>query len=138
MRRRLPRGGSSVTLSERYDETPPVMLNPELLEWALENLIANAVSALEQKPGRIDVVVARPESGGVEITVTDSGRGMTPGEQRLAFEPGYTTKRRGWGLGLALARRVVEEYHRGRIVVKRSVPGEGTTMSIRMPEARGA
>ena len=63
----------------------------------------------------------------------DNGRGMTPGEQRRAFEPGYTTKRRGWGLGLALARRVVEDSHGGRIWVRASTPGQGTTMAIRLP-----
>ena len=60
-------------------------------------------------------------------------RGMTPAEQKHAFEPGYTTKRRGWGLGLALTRRVVEEYHGGRLFVRRSAPGEGTTMVVSFP-----
>ena len=63
----------------------------------------------------------------------DNGRGMSPAEQRRAFEPGYSTKRRGWGLGLALARRVVQEYHGGRLLIRRSVPGEGTTMVMSFP-----
>ena len=75
----------------------------------------------------------RAQTEEVEIVVTDNGRGMSREEQRRAFEPGYTTKRRGWGLGLALARRVVEEYHAGRIEVRHSAPGEGTTMVIRFP-----
>jgi hypothetical protein len=137
MRRRLPRGTLGITVTERYEEVPPVMLNPELVEWALENLISNAVTALEHKAGSIEVAVMRAE-GMVEIAVTDSGRGMTPTEQRKAFVPGYTTRRRGWGLGLALARRVVEEYHRGKIFVRRSSPGEGTTMVMRLPEAKDA
>jgi len=65
--------------------------------------------------------------------VKDNGRGMTPAEQRQAFEPGYTTKQRGWGLGLALARRVVQEYHGGRLFVRESAPGRGTTMVISFP-----
>jgi signal transduction histidine kinase len=69
--------------------------------------------------------------GGAEITVKDNGRGMSAAEQRRAFEPGYTTKPRGWGLGLALARRVVEEYHGGKLSVRKSVPGEGTTIGHR-------
>ena len=73
------------------------------------------------------------ETGRIEVTVRDNGRGMTTQEQRRAFEPGYTTKRRGWGLGLALARRVVQDYHGGRIFIRQSAPGEGTTvvMSLR-------
>lgn len=136
MRRRLPSGGDGVELRERYVPTARVRLNAELLEWALENLIVNALSALDKHPGRIEVGVA-PDLGGrgVEITVTDNGRGMSPREQRRVFEPGYSTKRRGWGLGLPLARRVIQEYHGGRVWIRASVPGQGTTMAIRLPAA---
>ena len=78
-------------------------------------------------------VVPSRDGGAVEIVVRDNGRGMSPAGQRRAFEPGFSTKRRGWGLGLALARRVVEEYHAGRISILHSAPGEGTTMVIRFP-----
>src|SRR5437762_1106297 len=125
---RLPRGAASGAITERYDEVPDVMLNAELLEWSLENLISNAVSALDSRPGTIAVAVTPLAGGGVEITVRDDGRGMSPAEQRRAFEPGYTTKRRGWGLGLALSRRVIEEYHGGRRFIRRSIPGEGTVV----------
>jgi signal transduction histidine kinase len=131
MRRRLPRGTREITIEERYDDVPPLMVNAELLEWALENLIANALSALQHHAGRIDVVVSRVERD-VEITVADTGRGMTPAEQGRAFEPGYTTRRRGWGLGLPLTRRVVEEYHRGRVFIRKSTPGQGTTVVVRL------
>ena len=137
MRRRLPHGTRGVELVERYDEVPPVMLNAELVEWTLENLIANAVSSLDQKAGTITVAIARGEGGGVEIAVTDTGRGMTPAEQRRVFEPGYTTKRRGWGLGLALARRVVEDYHRGRIFVRAQCPGGGHDDGRAVPRSEG-
>lgn len=137
MRRRLPRGVFGIAVGERYDAVPHVMLNPELIEWALENLISNAVTALDQKAGSIDIAVTHDETF-VEIAVIDSGRGMTPAEQRNAFVPGYTTRRRGWGLGLALARRVVEDYHRGKLFVRRSSPGQGTTMAIRLPVAKEA
>src|SRR2546425_134541 len=80
----------------------------------VENLSANSLSALDQRPGIIEVALAPGKNGrGVEVMVRDKGRGMTPREQRRAFEVGYTTKRRGWGLGLALARRGVQEYHGG-------------------------
>lgn len=134
VRKRLPGGGADVVLRERYDEVPPVNLNRELLEWALENLLSNAVTALDKRPGIIEVAVGRrAETEAVEVVVRDNGRGMTPAEQRRAFEPGYTTKPRGWGLGLALARRVVQEYHGGRLAIRHSAPGEGTTVVISFP-----
>jgi hypothetical protein len=134
MRRRFPHAGREVELRERYLPVPAVRFNPELLEWAVENLISNALSALDQQPAWIEIRVAPSMDGRwVEITVADSGRGMSMGEQRRAFEPGYTTKRRGWGLGLALARRVVQDSHGGRIWIRASAPGQGTTVAIRLP-----
>ncbi|HTM57465.1 MAG TPA: HAMP domain-containing sensor histidine kinase [Candidatus Udaeobacter sp.] len=134
MRRRLPKSGGDVEIHERYEDVPPVNLNPELLEWAVENLIANALSAIDKRPGRVDVEVGlRPESESVDIVIRDNGRGMTREEQRRAFEPGYTTRSRGWGLGLALVRRVVQDYHGGKLAIRQSVPGQGTTMVISFP-----
>jgi signal transduction histidine kinase len=132
--RRIPQSQGEVEIRERYEEVPPINLNRELLEWAVENLLSNALSALDKKPGVIEVAVERrAETEEVEISVTDNGRGMSREEQGKVFEPGYTTKRRGWGLGLALARRVVEEYHAGRIGIRHSAPGQGTVMVIRFP-----
>lgn len=136
MRRRAPRSGGGVEMRERYEPVPPVELNAELLEWALENLIANSISALEQRPAWIEVAVThRADRGRVEVAVEDNGRGMSPAERRRAFEPGFTTKRRGWGLGLALARRVVEEYHDGKIAIVRTAPGQGTKIVLSLPAA---
>ena len=134
VRRRVPLAQGAVEIRERYEEVPPINLNRELLEWALENLLSNSLTALDKPQGVIEVVVERrAHTEEVEISVTDNGRGMVREEQRRAFEPGFSTKRRGWGLGLALARRVVEEYHAGRIGIRHSAPGEGTTMVIRFP-----
>jgi signal transduction histidine kinase len=134
VRRRLPHAEGEVEIRERYEEVPPININRELLEWVLENLLSNAHSALDKRPGLIEVTVERrKESEAVEVVVRDNGRGMTPAEQRRAFEPGYTTKRRGWGLGLALARRVVEDYHGGRLGIRHSAPGQGTTLVIIFP-----
>ncbi len=131
MRKRAPR--DRVEITERYDEVPVVPLNTELFEWAVENLISNAINALDLKPGRVEVAVERVAgSDAVDVVVRDTGRGMTPAEQRRAFTPGYTTRRRGWGLGLPLARRVIQEYHRGRLFIRQSAPGQGTTMVIRL------
>jgi signal transduction histidine kinase len=134
VRRRTPQAQGAVEVRERYEEVPPINLNRELLEWVLENLLSNALTALDKPQGVIEIVVERrAHTEEVEISVSDNGRGMTREEQSRAFEPGYSTKRRGWGLGLALARRVVEEYHAGRITIRHSAPGEGTTMVIRFP-----
>ena len=134
VRRRVPQTQGAVEIRERYEEVPPINLNRELLEWALENLLSNALTALDKPQGLIEVVVERrAQTEEVEISVTDNGRGMSREEQRRAFEPGYSTKRRGWGLGLPLARRAVEEYHAGRIVIRHSTPGQGTTVVIRFP-----
>jgi len=134
MRRRLPRRAAGASIAERYEEVPPLNLNAELIEWVVENLLKNAVDASDGRANQIAVVVERrPESETVEIRISDSGRGMTPAEQRRVFQPGFTTKTRGWGLGLTLARRIVEEYHGGRIWVKESVQGKGTTMAISFP-----
>ena len=134
MRRRVPQADGEIEIRERYEEVPPININRELIEWALENLLSNSHSALDKRPGLIEVTVERrKESEAVEVVVRDNGRGMSPGEQRRAFEPGYTTKRRGWGLGLALARRVVEDYHAGRLFIRDSEPGQGTTIVISFP-----
>ncbi len=134
VRRRLPQAQGEVEIRERYEEVPPININRELIEWALENLLSNAHSALDKRPGLIEVTVERrAESETVEVLVRDNGRGMSPREQRRAFEPGYTTKPRGWGLGLALARRVVEDYHAGRLSIRHSEPGMGTTVVISFP-----
>jgi hypothetical protein len=134
VRRRLPQDESRVVLRERYEDVPPINLNRELVEWALENLLINALSALDKTQGVIEVrVERRKETEAVEISVQDNGRGMSAADQSRAFEPGYTTKHRGWGLGLALARRVVQEYHGGRLFIRQSAPGQGTTMVISFP-----
>jgi signal transduction histidine kinase len=134
VRRRLPRLGRGPVIEERYEEVPRLNINPELIEWVIENLLVNAVNAVDKPDGRIQVMVARrPESETVEIQVTDNGCGIKAGDHRRIFQPGFTTKVRGWGLGLTLAKRIIEEYHGGRIWVKESHPGRGTTMAISFP-----
>ena len=121
---------------ERYEPVPRVRFHPQLLEWVVENLIRNAIDAGDKEHGQIEIsTVWVPERHEVEIRVRDNGRGMTASERRKAFTPGFTTKRRGWGLGLALARRVIHEYHRGRISIVESVPGHGTTLCVALPVA---
>ncbi len=133
-RRRLPHLGRDVEIRERYELVHPVSVNKELIEWVVENVLKNAVDATERHKGVIEVeVIRRRETETVEVRVADQGRGMTPAEMKMAFAPGFTTKNRGWGLGLTLAKRIVEEYHGGRIWVERSEPGEGSTVVISFP-----
>lgn len=133
-RTRLPHLGSEMEIVERYEPVPRLLFHRELMEWVVENLIRNAIDAGDKPRGEIAVSVSwRHERREVEIQVKDNGRGMSAAERRRAFTPGFTTKRRGWGLGLALARRVVREYHRGRISIVQSAPGQGTTVLVALP-----
>ena len=104
-------------------------LNVSLFEWVIENLCKNAVDALEGRSGRIDIYVMQKEQT-VVIDLVDTGKGIRQKDMKNVFRPGFTTKQRGWGLGLSLARRIVEEYHHGKIFVKQSEVGQGTTFRI--------
>lgn len=109
----------------------PVMASDQLFEWVLENLIKNAVDAMD---GYGSIVVATTaDKGYAIIDVADTGKGIVKKNFRRVFQAGFTTKKRGWGLGLALAGRIVREYHHGRIYVKQSSPGHGTTFRIEVP-----
>lgn len=133
-RSRLPHLGHSVVIEEHYEPAPRVRLHAPLMEWVIENLLKNALDASDKPAGTIRVSVTwKREARQVELRVADNGRGMTPAERRDAFKAGFSTKRRGWGLGLTLARRVVHEYHRGHIAVVESAPGRGTTVAITLP-----
>lgn len=114
----------------------PVIANliSSLFEWVAENLCKNAVDAMGGA-GSIEVVVEEDEQY-VYVEVKDSGKGIPKSNFRSVFKPGFTTKERGWGLGLSLAKRIVEEYHHGKIYVKDSVIGVGTTFRIELPKAR--
>lgn len=126
-RNRVPKGVELI-----YDSLTTVPLeanvNTILIEWVVENLIKNALDAMSGK-GRLEVSISSTESD-VIIDVIDSGRGISKSKFKSVFEPGYTTKMRGWGLGLSLSRRVVEEYHQGKIFVYESKIDVGTTMRI--------
>jgi anti-sigma regulatory factor (Ser/Thr protein kinase) len=131
---RIPRGARSVEIREQYGEVQQLNVNAELLGWAVENVLVNCLDAMDKPEGMVEVTVGRrPETETVEIWIKDNGKGMSGGEARKVFMPGYSTKKRGWGLGLTLARRIVEEYHGGRIWVDSSQPGEGTLFKIAFP-----
>jgi signal transduction histidine kinase len=127
-RRRIPQIGKNVTLLIEGDQSVCTLLNPDLFEWVIENLIKNALDAIEGKKGSISVKIFRSGKN-VDIEVKDTGKGIDMKRRKDVFRPGYSTKRRGWGLGLSLSKRIVEEYHKGKIFVKSSSP-EGTTFKI--------
>lgn len=108
------------------------MLNAPLYEWVIENLCKNAADAMEGS-GEIKIEAYPGTPGRAFIDVSDTGKGIPPREHGRIFAPGYTTKQRGWGLGLSLSKRIIEEYHGGKIYVKRSEPGRGTTFRIELP-----
>lgn len=114
-----------------WSEPLTVSLSAPLLEWVMENLIKNAVDAMEGH-GRLAVTTA-VEGQSAVIEVADSGRGIPRKNFQTIFNPGFTTKSRGWGLGLTLAKRIVEQYHGGRIFVRSSEPGVGTVFCITLP-----
>jgi hypothetical protein len=105
-----------------------VSLNPALHSWTVENLVKNAIDAMKGK-GKISVVIEN-DNNLVKILVTDTGSGIPKKQFNSIFEPGFTTKKRGWGLGLSLTKRIVEEYHKGKIKVLQSEIGKGTTMQV--------
>lgn len=132
MRRRMPRLGKQVTLVVQVPEDIRVPLNAELFEWVIENLLKNALDAMEGTDGRIEVR-ARVQGNAVQIDVQDTGRGIDRRQWKNIFRPGYSTKKRGWGLGLSLAKRIVEDYHGGTIALVHSRPGQGSTFRITLP-----
>ena len=108
--------------------------NQQLISWVLENMIKNSADAMDGS-GLI-TIEKRVQSGRVIIFIKDSGRGIPITDQRKIFEPGFTSKSRGWGLGLSLAKRIIEEYHSGKLSLEYSAPGDGTTFKITLPLAR--
>lgn len=126
-----PRLGRSVklTLEAASDHPVTARVNAPLIEWVIENLCKNAVDAMEGR-GHLTIRLSQPEGLAARIEVSDTGKGIPRNAWHKVFRPGFTTKRRGWGLGLSLAHRIITEYHDGRIYVSQSQPGQGTTFAI--------
>jgi len=127
LRPRLP-GRVKIDVQQPENADLQVPLNRALFSWVVENLIRNAVDAMEGE-GAITLEII-PEGNAVHIDLTDTGKGIPAAQHRTVFQPGFTTKKRGWGLGLSLSKRIIEQYHGGKILVKKSAPGKGTTFRI--------
>jgi signal transduction histidine kinase len=108
-----------------------VNINPPLFDWVIENLLRNSLDAMD---GSGDITVFVEEEGNeVSINLSDTGKGIPANKFKTVFEPGFTTKKRGWGLGLSLAKRIIDNYHKGKIFVKNSKLDGGTTFCIKLP-----
>jgi signal transduction histidine kinase len=132
LQRRIPQSGKKVTISIHSAGPVTVAYNSELFEWVLENLVKNALDAIEGNEGAIDFHLSST-SRWVTIDVSDTGKGVESRKRKDIFRPGYTTKTRGWGLGLSLSKRIVTDYHDGRLFVASSELGKGTTFRIKLP-----
>jgi signal transduction histidine kinase len=123
------RFSKQIEFSFKGPEAPVIVLfNPTLHSWTIENLVKNAIDAMKGK-GKLDLEVLH-EGGFVRINISDTGSGIPKNQFKNVFEPGFTTKKRGWGLGLSLTKRIVEEYHKGTIKVLHSEIGKGTIMQV--------
>ena len=134
MQKRAPR---KVVFNFPVLESPPqyagVKMNNHLFDWVVENLLRNAIDALDEGKGVLSAAIYE-ESHWVCVDISDTGQGIPNNKFNTVFQPGFTTKKRGWGLGLSLARRIIENYHGGKIFVKESALGKGTTFCIKLPK----
>ncbi|MFN3306824.1 MAG: sensor histidine kinase, partial [Candidatus Kapaibacteriota bacterium] len=131
--KRIPHLGKKVNIIKNYPENQIYCdINPILFSWAIENVLKNSFEAIENKEGKIEIRIQESRKK-VQILISDNGKGMSSKQKRLAFQPGYTTKTRGWGIGLTFCKRIIEDYHNSRIYIKESTPGKGSTFVIELP-----
>lgn len=131
-RRRLPQWGKKVKIEQDYELEPKLPLNKDLFEWVIENLLKNSLDAIDKDNGHVRIRLGELKNGShrIFIDISDDGRGIDPRRKKEVFKPGFSTKKRGWGLGLSLAKRIVEDYHGGKLIVKDTKLNKGTTMRI--------
>lgn len=130
-RRRLPANNEKIEIKKYVNPNlPNLLLNKALFSWVLENLLKNSLDALEGNPGSINIICDFLNQRRVYVDVQDNGKGISLRERKKIFDPGYSTKKRGWGLGLSLARRIIEEYHGGTLLLKESQPNQSTVFRI--------
>jgi signal transduction histidine kinase len=118
----------SFTIDAAGNEVVFAKISGPLFDWVIENLLKNALDAMVGK-GSINIKI-KNETTNIIIDVTDTGKGISKKNMNKVFKPGFTTKKRGWGLGLSLSKRIIEQYHKGHLIVKHSEPGKGTTFRI--------
>ena len=129
--RRLPSGAKEMVLSVDSQEVT-AKTSPTLLSWVLENLIKNAIDSIDKEDGKVTLKSEKMDND-ASISVSDNGRGIARRDWKNVFRPGYTTKERGWGVGLSMVKRIMEDFLDGSIQIKSSEVGKGTTIEIRLP-----
>lgn len=127
--RRMPQSGKNVEIKILGEENATAKINAHLFDWVIENLIKNAFESIEGKKGSIVISVCESRKC-VEVEVCDTGKGIDPRHRKNIFRPGYSSKKRGWGLGLSLAKRIIVEYHKGKIFLKSAVVNQGAVFKI--------
>ncbi|MCB0279008.1 MAG: HAMP domain-containing histidine kinase [Calditrichaeota bacterium] len=132
--KRLPKYEKEIKISFEHGEAVFVLVNRELIVWVLENLMRNSIDAIKSAKGKIEIKLLRKKQS-VAVLFSDNGTGISGKFHKKIFSPGFTTKRRGWGLGLSLAKRIIENYHNGHIYVESSSEGNGTTFHIELRTA---
>ena len=135
MQRRAPRKIEFDFPKPAENKPLKVDINAPLFDWVIENLLRNAIDSMEGGVGKITAKVYA-EDRYVCLDIGDTGKGIPASKFKTVFKPGYSTKTRGWGLGLSLSKRIIEEYHRGRIFVKNSEVGKGTTFTVKLPKVK--
>ena len=132
-KKRLPFGKEGIQIEFDKSDLPPVSLNVELMGWAIENLIKNSLEAVDSREGVVKLKSIPGAAGNsVTLEVWDNGKGIPLGVHRRVFRPGFSSKSRGWGLGLTLCKRIVEEYHGGKLILAHSSPGN-TLFTLTLP-----
>jgi nitrogen-specific signal transduction histidine kinase len=128
-RRRLPTSGKPIEIHTQLACDPVIRINSQLFGWVMENLIKNSIDALRATGGEIRIT-CEEKPRWLYVDVADNGPGILAKNRRNVFRPGFSTKTRGWGLGLSLSRRIIEDYHGGRLFIKETTPGKGTVMRV--------
>jgi signal transduction histidine kinase len=134
-RNRLPQMGKSIELIMKDAPEVVAPINRELFEWVIENIIKNGIDAIQGKTGSITATIFE-DGNFICIDISDTGKGIESKHKKEIFKTGFTTKSRGWGLGLSLAKRIVEDYHKGKLFLKQSEVGKGSTFRIKLPKER--
>lgn len=138
MERRMPQLGKNVKLIRKTESKVKIKLNADLFQWAIENLIKNSLDAIDVKQsGSFIKITSFQLEKDYIIEIEDSGKGIEKKNYREIFKPGFSTKKRGWGLGLSLTKRIIEDYHQGKIYVSHSNPGKGTIIRVEIPAVDG-
>ncbi len=136
MKQRLPQLNGKAEVKTTIEANVRAKINPELFEWALENILKNSINAINGNLQQASIsVTVKHRKEQIQIDIRDSGSGIEKKHHRDIFKPGYSTKKKGWGLGLSLTKRIIEEYHNGKIFVAHSEPRKGTTIRILLKPA---